>query len=168
MWNIVVMLAGMVTSLLAGFHLGQSRAANSVAQFEDKVAGIVKELQSCIAKLPYQIRVQEWMLKCFGPTITADKVERSHRFLEEALELMQACDCSASEAHQLVEYVYKRPVGELHQEVGGVMVTLAALCNTHDLNMGDAAEKELARVWGHIDKIRAKQATKSKFSPLPE
>ena len=39
-----------------------------------------------------------------------------HRFLEEALELVQACGATASEAHQLVDYVYGRPVGEPAQE----------------------------------------------------
>mgnify|MGYP006958842284 CR=1 FL=1 len=58
----------------------------------------------------------------------SDKAERSHRFLEEALELVQACGCSASEAHQLVDYVFGRAVGHASQEAGGVMVTLAALC----------------------------------------
>lgn len=47
------------------------------------------------------------------------------------------------------------------------MVTLAALCYPHDLNMEDAAETELARVWKKIDVIRAKQAAKPKHSPLP-
>jgi hypothetical protein len=54
------------------------------------------------------------------------------------------------------------------QELGGVQVTLAALCFPHDLDMNEAAERELARVWTKIDKIRAKQAAKPKHSPLPE
>ncbi|MGT2505726.1 hypothetical protein [Cupriavidus basilensis] len=74
----------------------------------------------------FQQRVQPWMLECFGAEIAADARERNHRFIEEALELVQACGATASEAHQLVDYVYGRPVGDRHQEVGGVMVTLAA------------------------------------------
>ena len=77
---------------------------------------------------PLQSRVLPWMLACFGPTIPFDKTERNHRFLEEALELVQSIGCTQSEAHQLVDYVYGRPAGEPSQEVGGVMVTLAALC----------------------------------------
>src|ERR1019366_7187801 len=77
----------------------------------------------------FQRRLWPWMTECFGPTIPLDKMERNHRFLEEALELVQACYCTADEAHQLVDYVYGRPVGEKSQEVGGVVVTLAALCN---------------------------------------
>jgi hypothetical protein len=116
----------------------------------------------------FQQRVQPWMMACFGPEISSDTVERNHRFIEEALELVQACGCTQSEAHQLVDYVYGRPVGEKHQEVGGVMVTLAALCLAQGLDMQDAGETELARIWTKVEKIRAKQAAKPKHSPLPE
>lgn len=116
---------------------------------------------------PFQPRVQPWLLACFGEMIAGDREERNHRFLEEALELVQACGCSASEAHQLVDYVYGRPVGEPPQEVGGVMVTLAALCLANGLDMHDAAEVELARIWTKVEAIRAKQAAKPKHSPLP-
>jgi hypothetical protein len=116
----------------------------------------------------FQDRVQPWLLECFGPMIAGDREERNHRFLEEALELVQACGATASEAHQLVDYVYGRPIGERHQEVGGVMVTLAALCLANDLDMHEAGEAELARIWTKVEQIRAKQAAKPKHSPLPE
>ncbi len=116
----------------------------------------------------FQARVQPWLLACFGELIAGDREERNHRFLEEALELVQASGCSASEAHQLVDYVYGRPVGEPAQEVGGVMVTLAALCLANGLDMHTAAETELARIWTMVEKIRAKQAAKPKHSPLPQ
>lgn len=117
--------------------------------------------------VPFQSRVQPWMMACFGEAIAADRQERNHRFLEEALELVQANQCTASEAHQLVDYVYGRPVGEPSQEVGGVMVTLAALCLALGLDMHVAAETELARIWNKVEQIRAKQATKPAMSPLP-
>ncbi|MCP3017490.1 hypothetical protein [Cupriavidus basilensis] len=117
---------------------------------------------------PFQARVQPWMLECFGVEIAADARERNHRFLEEALELVQACGATQSEAHQLVDYVYGRPVGDKHQEVGGVMVTLAALCLAQGLGMHEAGEAELTRIWTKVEQIRAKQAAKPKHSPLPE
>ncbi|MDB5550813.1 MAG: hypothetical protein JWL86_797 [Rhizobium sp.] len=116
---------------------------------------------------PFQSRVMPWMLACFGPTIPFDKTERNHRFLEEALELVQSIGCTSSEAHQLVDYVFGRPVGEPAQEVGGVMVTLAALCIANQLEMDSAGETELARIWTKVEQIRAKQAAKPKHSPLP-
>ena len=116
---------------------------------------------------PFQKRVQPWLLACFGEMIAGDREERNHRFIEEALELVQACGCTASEAHQLVDYVFARPVGEKAQEVGGVMVTLAALCLAQGLDMAAAGETELARIWTKVEQIRAKQAAKPKHSPLP-
>lgn len=116
----------------------------------------------------FQARVQPWLMACFGEMIAGDREERNHRFLEEALELVQACSCTADEAHQLVDYVFGRPAGEKGQEVGGVMVTLAALCLAQGLDLHDEAETELARIWTKVEQICAKQAAKPKYSPLPE
>jgi hypothetical protein len=118
--------------------------------------------------MTFQRRVLDWMMACFSMEVCRDRQERNHRFLEESLELVQSLGCTSSEAHQLVDYVFGRDLGEPEQELGGVMVTLAALCFPNDLNMEAAAEKELARVWTKIDKIRAKQAAKPQHSPLPE
>lgn len=115
----------------------------------------------------FQARVKPWLLECFGEAIASDQQERNHRFLEESLELVQACGCTATEAHQLVDYVYGRPVGETSQEVGGVMVTMAALCLAHGMDMHTAGETELARIWTKVEQIRAKQAAKPAMSPLP-
>ena len=116
----------------------------------------------------YQKRVQAWMQSCFSREICADRTERNHRFLEEALELVQSGGCTVSEAHQLVDYVFGRDVGKMRQEVGGVMVTLAAFCSAHEIDMDACADAELARCWTKIEKIRAKQAAKPKHAPLPE
>jgi len=116
----------------------------------------------------FQSRVQPWMMECFGPVIAVDRTERNHRFLEEALELVQATGCTQSEAHQLVDYVFGRPVGEPVQEAGGVMVTLAALCLANNIDMHDAGDTELTRIWTKVEAIRAKQAAKPKHSPLPQ
>ncbi|MFE1574187.1 hypothetical protein ACFIQG_20610, partial [Comamonas odontotermitis] len=120
------------------------------------------------AQPTFQQRVQPWLMECFGEMIAGDREERNHRFLEEALELVQATGCTQSEAHQLVNYVFGRPVGEPAQEVGGVMVTLAALCLANHLDMHQAGESELARIWTKVEAIRAKQAAKPKHSPLPQ
>ncbi|MFY3081995.1 hypothetical protein ACOTF2_18190 [Achromobacter xylosoxidans] len=141
---------------------------------EDGIQALKDIARAALASAPvaatFQARVQPWMTDCFGPTISADRQERNHRFIEEALELIQACGATASEAHQLVDYVFNRPTGEPAQEVGGVMVTLAALCLANGLDMHQAGDIELARISAPAirDKIRAKQASKPKHSPLPE
>lgn len=116
----------------------------------------------------YQDRVNDWMQVCFGKEIASDITERNHRFFEEATELVQATGMTKSECLQLVDYVFNREVGVIEQEIGGVMVTLAALCNAAHKNMNNAGVKELERIWTKIEKIREKQANKPKLSPLPE
>lgn len=115
----------------------------------------------------FQLRVLAWLIECFPMEVCRDRVERNHRFLEESLELVQSLGCSRWEAHQLVNYVFDRSPGDSTQELGGVMVTLAALCYPNELDMEAAAEKELARIWEKMDLIRIKQASKPKYSPLP-
>lgn len=115
----------------------------------------------------FQTYVNEWVEACFGLMVAKDKVERNHRFIEEAIELVQACNCEREHVHQIVEYVYSRPVGDKSQEVGGVMVTLAALCSANKIYMEACGNEELTRCWQKIDQIREKQAKKKKDSALP-
>ncbi|MDX5412873.1 MAG: hypothetical protein LPK02_07480 [Rhodobacterales bacterium] len=115
----------------------------------------------------FQQRVAPWMQACFGPEISADKLERGDRFLEEALELLQSGGYPSDRVAALTRYVFNREAGEPAQEVGGVMVTLAAYCLAHDLDMHEAGETELARIWTKVEKIRAKHAAKPKGSALP-
>ena len=115
----------------------------------------------------FQDAVFEWARKCFGLVIAHDLMERKHRFLEEALELGQSFGVTRSEALQLVDYVYGRPTGAPEQEVGGTMVTLAALCSAASIDMEEAARAELKRCWQNIERIRAKQLIKPKFGPPP-
>lgn len=112
--------------------------------------------------LSFQSRVLMWMRKCLTPKTVLSKSERNYRFFEEAVELVQSLDMSKVEALAMVEYVYSRPVGEPRQEVGGVMVTLAALCEANYIVMQWAAEDELARINSPevIEIIRAKQRLK--------
>jgi hypothetical protein len=116
----------------------------------------------------FQSGVDLWMDACFGEPIKSDQLERADRFTEEALELVQTMPgFTAERAHALVDYVFGRPVGERGQEVGGVMVCLAALCNTVGLSVNAEADRELARIWTKVEAIRAKQKAKPTGSALP-
>lgn len=118
----------------------------------------------------FQTKVREWVIKCFGEKIADDKIERNHRFLEEALELVQSTGCTKEDAHQLVDYVFNREIGEVHQEIGGVMVTLSALCSANRQPLFVNAEIELDRINKPeiMEKIKIKQNTKPMASPLPQ
>lgn len=115
----------------------------------------------------FQRSVAEWTEACFGRAVSEDKVERAYRFGEEALELMQACGMTKDDVLKLVDYTFARPIGVPAQEVGGVSITLAALCNASKIDISTAAHKELARVWTKIDTIRRKHLAKPHGSPLP-
>lgn len=132
-----------------------AKPGQNAVELWNKRAAPAEDVREVVEEpVPFQYRVKPWITECFGPEISGDQQERNHRFLEEALELVQACGATASEAHQLVDYVYGRPVGDKIQEIGGVMVTLAALCLAHGLNMHLAGEAELQRIWTKVDQIR--------------
>ncbi|MFK3846647.1 hypothetical protein [Stenotrophomonas sp. NPDC078853] len=120
----------------------------------------------------FQAGVAEWARKCFDASLYRNMTERGDRLLEEVLELLQSKGYDSVRVRTLVNYVYGRPVGEPAQEVGGVMVTLAAFCSVAGLNMKDAGAVELARIAQPevMDKIRRKQALKNALhfdTPLP-
>lgn len=117
----------------------------------------------------FQARVHVWILACFNEQIAKDTGERNERFLEEALEMVQANGLPVEAARELVEYVYNRAVGEPEQEAGGVMVTFAALCQSAGLDLVAAGEKELTRISDPMvmEKIRLKQLSKPAMSALP-
>lgn len=109
-----------------------------------------------------QDEVGRWMSECFDSEVISDLTERNARFFEEATELVQAGGYSREAAHRMVDYVYDRPVGEITQEVGGVMVTLLALGNTRLIDVMHCLQVEVRRIWTKIPQIRAKQAQKPK------
>ena len=117
----------------------------------------------------YQERVRTWALKCFGLAIMMDIKERSNRFLEESLELVQSLDMSKADAIALVNYVYDREAGIPYQEIGGVITTLNSLCTATGNSLSICANAELERINTReiINKIRIKHYGKPRNSPLP-
>lgn len=113
----------------------------------------------------FQHRAQAWARACFGEAEAADLRLRSYKFLEEAMELVQAMGMSREEAGRMLDYVFRRPLGEPRQEVGGAQLTLALLCSAAGLLMGACAVEELKRVCDPevMDRIRHKN--QSKLSP---
>lgn len=110
----------------------------------------------------FQFRVFGWVCACMGLRVAEDPDERNARFLEEALELVQARGMTREQAQARLDEVFDRNhVGQAFQEVGGVMVTLAALCQADRTDLITAAEAELFRIQGKIDEIRAKHRRKA-------
>ena len=116
----------------------------------------------------FMMRVHRWMLACFGAEISADRLERGDRLLEEVLELLKSGDYPRERVAALENYVWGSSKVGPSQEVGGVMVTLAAYCLAYEIDMHAAAEAEYERISTPemIEKIRAKQAAKPTGSAL--
>jgi hypothetical protein len=108
----------------------------------------------------FQERVGRWVIECFGPDVALDAEERNYRFLEESIELAQACGATADQVKNMVDYVYSRPAGQVAQEAGGALVTLAALCQAQHIDMQAAAEAELTVIEKKVDAIRLKWQAK--------
>lgn len=110
---------------------------------------------------PLQERTHAWALDTFGH-VALEPHERARRFLEEALELCQTQGVTNEEALGLINYVYTRPVGEAHQEMGGSMITLLLLAEVLGLSAMGEAWREQSRVEepGMQERMREKHARK--------
>lgn len=98
-----------------------------------------------------------------------DIAERRDRFGEESNELQQALGQTREAAHQLVDYTYDRPIGDVEKEIGAATLTLASLCVIGGWDMMACAEDDLSALQTpqKIAKVRAKRATRHGRSPLP-
>lgn len=93
-----------------------------------------------------QARVHDWCVAAFGDNHAKSVQQRGIRLAEEAIEAAQAAQCDREMLHRLVDYVYERPVGEMHQELGGVGITLLALAAATGLSAEGAEQTELERI----------------------
>lgn len=117
-----------------------------------------------------QIAVRSWLLKVFNTKTIRDPLIRTDRFLEEAFELAQAIGYPAERANQILDYVYSRHKGDLQQEIGGTVLTLAALANSLALDLEEEGYRELTRI-NHpeiIQKIQEREAIKLNGYKSPE
>ena len=114
----------------------------------------------------FQTAVMGWLIETFTAQVAYDERERAHRVLEEAVEVFQSMGCGRAEAHAIVDWKMDGDPGDIKQEVGGLLVCVAALCGARALDMNVCAENELASAWERQDHIREKQKRKPKFTHL--
>lgn len=93
-----------------------------------------------------QRAVYDWALACFGEEHVTSLPQRALRLLEEAIEAYQAVGGPIDLAHNCVDVVFSRKVGELYQELGGIGVTLLALAQAAGLDANKAEYDEVQRV----------------------
>lgn len=96
--------------------------------------------------------IRRWAIAAFGELEATDLRQRGVRLLEEAIEAFQAAGGDTAMAHQLVDFVFGRPKGELGQELGGLAVCLHAIAAAAGLSADVEECREIARV---LNKPRA-------------
>lgn len=107
-------------------------------------------------------RIASWVTLRFGLSVYTDRYERGRRFLEECLELNQALGVTREDALRLVDYVYARPIGDPGQELGGVAITLLALCDACNLDFEFELRRELYRIeLKTVEHFQKRQAAKA-------
>ena len=120
---------------------------------------------------PNQKEMLKWASDTFG-RVALDTNERALRFLEEAIELAQACGVSVEEALTVATRVYARQAGNYYKELGQSAMTLAVLAEWLGIDVDDALLCEWRRIqtipheeWArrHSEKVEAGIAT-----PMPD
>lgn len=111
-----------------------------------KVSLVGKDASGPTLTARYQVAVADQIDRLWGTTARHNIKERAQRFLEEAVELVQSCGLGAQDIPPIVQWVYNRETGPVDREVGGTMVTLAALCARIAVNLPEAAVMELNRL----------------------
>lgn len=115
-----------------------------------------------------QAVIELWVRSRFGDKVFEDREERGLRVFEEAAELLQSIGSSKGSgdlrerAHALVDRVFDRPIGEVNQEIGGLGVTLLALCARVGVRLDSLVDTEIARIHeADSEQFRRKQTDKA-------
>ena len=87
-----------------------------------------------------------WAGKAFGWDHVNNRQLRALRMIEEAVEVAQALHLPKEKVLLAVEHVYKRRPGQIAQELGGLMVTIAVLAQAIVVDPMAAFEAEVRRV----------------------
>lgn len=86
-----------------------------------------------------------WAMDTFG-AIACDDMERTRRFIEEALELSHAMGLPLRDVDAISARVYSRPPGVIPQEIGQAQVTFEVLAENMNLSADREAYLEFDRV----------------------
>lgn len=90
--------------------------------------------------------VWDWGVRCFGLDHMSNHEVRALRAAEEMIELNQCLGVDPAKLHLLIDTVYSRPQGKVHQEFGGVMVTILVLAESVEVDIEICFEDEVHRV----------------------
>lgn len=86
-----------------------------------------------------------WAVETFGEVATSN-VERTRRFLEEAIELAQAMGLPPGDVERIAARVFSRGPGYVPREIGQCLLTLEALAENLAISADLMASVEFDRV----------------------
>lgn len=94
-----------------------------------------------------QQRISDWVQRIIAEPAEATSIpQRALRLLEEAIELAQASGLDKEYVKLLCNNIYSRPIGNIVQELGGVSVTLLAMCSAIGYDADAVEALEVQRV----------------------
>lgn len=125
----------------------------------DRLKARVTELQDVGSKLVLERQARDrfggrkrrqavvlgWAKRVFGSCVLSQK-ERALRILEEAIEVTQAAGINEDTVRRMVDRVYYRSVGNLREEMGGLLVTALAMCEVLGVDGDELERDEMERV----------------------
>ena len=94
----------------------------------------------------FQDEVTAWVTGPLWHDMFDGQARAAARVVEEALELFQASGGTMLEADVISEHVWSRPVGEVSQELAGVMVSLLAAATANGYNLEAVTNTEIQRI----------------------
>lgn len=112
--------------------------------------------------------ILNWAASTWGDT-AYNPTERAMRMFEEAAETAQAMNLTEEVCSMILTRTFKRPKDDPRKEIGGLLVTVYALCAILDISPSEALATELTRMLSkskeelrkkHQDKVDAGTATK--------
>lgn len=101
-----------------------------------------------------------WAVQTYGEVAKKARYQ-AFRFLEEALELVQAMGLTKEDAIRTVEWVFSRSVGTVRVEVGDVRLSIDILAESQGVSSDDCYTACASRI-SDLDpaQMRAKEAAK--------
>lgn len=92
-----------------------------------------------------QLVALAWAKQTYGVVVLQLRYQ-AFRFIEEAIELVQACGLSRVDVILAVDYVFKNPKGAMRVEIGDVLLSVDILAATQGFSTDECYQSCLGRI----------------------
>lgn len=135
---------------------GMAALVNPESKLIDPDADILKPHPSLIQvedikglRTQRQSAILQWANATLGEATASNTGERIRRFVEEAIELVQAAGLDKQALHNIIDHIYAKPAVQMAQEIGQVGVSLLGLSE----HLGIPADDEERKEFDHIQSL---------------